>query len=311
MSSNEKRLYTIKEVSQKTGISTQLIRKWEERYGAVQPERYPNGYRGYSRNDIEKLLWLKSRVDSGVPIGLAIMDFDTANQEALSNAKSREIEELNSIDPEVAKSKLLESFLAMNLAQSQHYFDQLVQVHPIDFVLIHILQPMLVEIGLRWERGEVSEYQEHFASQFCRERIQSISALIPPAPGRPTLYTSCLPFERHEIGLIYFNYFALKQGFPIIYLGGSPSEKGLLDCIRHQKPVALLFSVATLEIYKKNETFLQLLDDVITKEKHQTKVFLGGRVIREDRLYPGTSHIFELAGDSHVTINKIRSYLFE
>lgn len=305
------RLFTIKEVSQKTGLSTQLIRKWEERYEAVKPERFPNGYRGYSRDHIDKLLWLKSRVDSGVPIGLAVVDYEQKKDVLANRSAEIQVEPLTSESPEVYQAQFLSYFLNMNAKACQTYFDQLIQIHSIDFVFIQIMQPVLIEIGLRWERGEISEYQEHFASHFVRDRVQSISALVPAAPERPTLYTACLPNERHEIGMLYFNYFAMKQGFPIIYLGTSPSEKGILDCIRNRKPAAIIFSVSSLEIYKSNLDFLQLLDRVIEKEKHLTKVFIGGRVIHEDRLYPGTEHIFELTGDSHATINKIRSYLFE
>jgi hypothetical protein len=39
-------------------------------------------------------------------------------------------------------------------------------------------------------------------------------------------------------------------------------------------------------------------------------VFLGGRVIKADRITPGTDHIVEVTGDIHATIQKIRDYLF-
>ena len=310
MATSSSRLLTIKEVAQRTGLTTQLIRKWEERYDAVQPERFGNGYRGYTRDDVDKLLWLKSRVDGGVPIGMAVVDY--ANMRVADVIPDHDVHAANTPSTQLdeAKDEFLDLFLSMDLPSCSQYFDALVQVHPIDTVMIHILQPVLAEIGVRWELGEVSEYQEHFASQFIREKILAFSAMLRPEDSRPTLFTACLPNERHEIGLLYFNYFALKQGFPIVYLGASPSEKGILDCIRHQKPKALLFSVASMELYRSNEPFLKMLDDVIKKEKHLTKVFLGGRVIKVDRICPGTEHIVELAGDSHATIQKIREYLF-
>jgi DNA-binding transcriptional MerR regulator len=309
MATSSSRLLTIKEVSQRTGLSTQLIRKWEERYDAVQPERFGNGYRGYTSADVDKLLWLRSRVDGGVPIGMAVVDY--ANMRGGGSDQSEKAETLlPSTELDAAKSEFLDLFLRMDAAACTAYFDALIHIHPIDTVMIHILQPVLVEIGVRWELGEASEYQEHFASQFIREKILAYSALLRPEPDLPTLFTACLPNERHEIGLLYFNYFALKQGYPIVYLGPSPSEKGILDCIRHQKPKALLFSVATIELYRANEGFLQMLDEVIKKEKHLTKVFLGGRVIKADRITPGTDHIVEVTGDIHATIQKIRDYLF-
>lgn len=305
------RLYTIKEVSLKTGLSTQLIRKWEERYEAVMPSRFPNGYRGYTRENVDKLLWLKSRVDSGVPIGLAIVDYNQNGiQESVQTiAISDEILDESNLNE--LQQQFLNAFIAMDIEKVQAFFERLLTLHSTDFVLIHVLQPVLVEIGTKWEHGVISEYQEHFASNFIREKINAIRSLIPPAPERPELVTACLPNERHDIGMLYFNYFAAKQGFPTIYLGPSPAETGIIDCLRHRKPSAFIFSVSSLEIYRSNETFLMELDRIITQEKHLTKVFLGGRVINEDKLYPGTEHIYELAGNSHDTIAKIRKYLFE
>lgn len=305
------RLYTIKEVSLKTGLSTQLIRKWEERYEAVVPSRFPNGYRGYTRENVDKLLWLKSRVDSGVPIGLAIVDFNQNGIQELDQKVDISDELLNVSDLKELHNQFLSAFITMDLEKVQFFFERLLTIHSTDFVFIHVLQPVLVEIGTKWEHGEISEYQEHFASNFIREKIHAIRALIPPAPERPEIVTACLPSERHDIGILYFNYFAAKQGFPTIYLGPSPAETGIIDCLRHKKPSAMIFSVSSLEIYRSNETFLKELDRIITAEKHLTKVFLGGRVINEDKLYPGTEHIYELTGNSHDTIAKIRKYLFE
>ena len=39
--------YTVKQVSQLTGISTDLLRAWERRYGVVSPRRTASRYRLY------------------------------------------------------------------------------------------------------------------------------------------------------------------------------------------------------------------------------------------------------------------------
>ena len=44
----ESKLY-IKDVAEMTGLSEQQIRKWENRYHIVKPERLANGYRVYSQ----------------------------------------------------------------------------------------------------------------------------------------------------------------------------------------------------------------------------------------------------------------------
>jgi hypothetical protein len=61
--------YRIAAVSRATGIPIATIRIWEHRYSAVQPMRSATNNRLYSRDDIERLAFLKSMVDEGHAIG--------------------------------------------------------------------------------------------------------------------------------------------------------------------------------------------------------------------------------------------------
>ncbi len=60
--------YTIGAVARLTGLSTQLIRVWEQRYAAVVAERSANGRRVYSTTDAEKLGLLKALTERGIAI---------------------------------------------------------------------------------------------------------------------------------------------------------------------------------------------------------------------------------------------------
>lgn len=65
-----------------TGLSEQLIRKWENRYHIVKPERLANGYRVYSQEDATTLLELKKLLKQNVSIKNAV-------QIILENKKQR------------------------------------------------------------------------------------------------------------------------------------------------------------------------------------------------------------------------------
>ncbi len=60
-----KNLYTIRYVSQRTGLTPHVIRAWEKRYDAVVPKRSPKNRRLYSEEDVQRLLLLKSMTDAG------------------------------------------------------------------------------------------------------------------------------------------------------------------------------------------------------------------------------------------------------
>ena len=65
--------YNITQVADMTGLSKQVIRKWEERYGIVQPKRLDNGYRIYSKNEVSTLLYVKSLIDKGQTVKQAAL----------------------------------------------------------------------------------------------------------------------------------------------------------------------------------------------------------------------------------------------
>jgi len=48
------------------GITPGTIRTWEERYGVVSPQRSPAGRRLYSHNEVERLRFVKAKVDEGI-----------------------------------------------------------------------------------------------------------------------------------------------------------------------------------------------------------------------------------------------------
>ena len=65
--------YYIQQVADITGISKQVIRKWEERYQLIQPKRLDNGYRIYSDIDINTLLTVKALTEQGHSIKQATL----------------------------------------------------------------------------------------------------------------------------------------------------------------------------------------------------------------------------------------------
>jgi DNA-binding transcriptional MerR regulator len=41
------------------------LRKWEQRYGVLRPERTTGHHRRYSERDLLRVMWLKDRLSEG------------------------------------------------------------------------------------------------------------------------------------------------------------------------------------------------------------------------------------------------------
>jgi MerR family transcriptional regulator, light-induced transcriptional regulator len=56
-------------VAERTGLSQDVLRVWERRYGAVTPARSRGGKRFYSDADVERLTMLRAATRAGRAIG--------------------------------------------------------------------------------------------------------------------------------------------------------------------------------------------------------------------------------------------------
>jgi len=56
-------IYSINAVSEMTGIPPTTLRYWEKTFALVVPSRTEGGHRLYSQDDVDRLRWLKARID--------------------------------------------------------------------------------------------------------------------------------------------------------------------------------------------------------------------------------------------------------
>ena len=59
-------VFNIGTAARRSGLSVTTIRTWEDRYGAVVPERDDSGRRLYSNHQIAQLTWLRRQVEGGL-----------------------------------------------------------------------------------------------------------------------------------------------------------------------------------------------------------------------------------------------------
>jgi DNA-binding transcriptional MerR regulator len=62
-------MFSIKAVSEATGLSVETLRAWERRYGVVVPARDDSGRRVYRADDVLRLRRLREATERGHPIG--------------------------------------------------------------------------------------------------------------------------------------------------------------------------------------------------------------------------------------------------
>jgi DNA-binding transcriptional MerR regulator len=194
----------IGELARRTSLSPEVLRAWERRYGLLRPERTQGGYRLYSEDDAERVLRMQELISNGIaPAEAARLALDDPAPAAAGG------------DPGAELRTALDSF---DDAGAHRAFDRLLARLSVEAVLGDAVLPLLHELGERWERGEASVAQEHFASHFLRGRLLGLARGWDRGVG-PRAVLACVPGEQHDLPLIVFGIALREHGWRVTFLG--------------------------------------------------------------------------------------------
>jgi DNA-binding transcriptional MerR regulator len=233
-------LLRIGELSRRAGVSPELLRAWERRYGLLRPTRSSGGLRLYSSEDLDRVRAMQRYLTEGLA---------AAQAATLALASPRAEAESPPLAPSVARLQLAGALEEFDEPAAQAVLDRLLSVATIEVVLTEVILPYLRELGERWERGEISVAQEHFASNVIRGRLLALARGWGRGGG-PIALLACLPGEQHDLGLIAFGLALRGQGWRIAYLGPDTPLDTLERAGEAVEPAFLVVSATSNERVK-------------------------------------------------------------
>ena len=209
-------MFTIKAVSQATGVSIETLRAWERRYRVVEPKRDPNGRRSYDPGDVIRLRKLREATERGH----AISKLARASDEDLSGLLADGAREAG--DGEAGRG-----FAAQMLAAAADYrpddCDQALSMAlalvPLSQVVDEVLVPALLAVGERWHSGEFTIAQERIVSNAVKRQVGLVLDTYNRIATGPVVVFATLTDERHELGILMCALLAAARGVRCQYLG--------------------------------------------------------------------------------------------
>lgn len=227
----------IGELTKRTGVSPELLRAWEQRYGLLQPTRTPGGFRLYSAADEARVQRMQRLVSGGLAAAQAA-------RLVLSGGEPEPRTDSGSAAPlEEAAGNLTASLDRLDEQAANSALDRLFSAYTVETVLQEVVLPYLHRLGERWEAGEVSVAQEHFASNLLRGRLLGLAQGWGQGQG-PLAILACVPGEHHELGLLVFGVALRRRGWRITYLGTDSPIGAVADTARSLTPaVVVLLSI--------------------------------------------------------------------
>jgi DNA-binding transcriptional MerR regulator len=268
-------LLRIGELSRRSGVSPELLRAWEHRYGLLHPTRSEGGFRLYSPQDERRVAVMRRHLDRGLSAA-----------EAARLALGEGLAPDSDVDSPSLVSATQELRAALDVfddSAAQAALDRLLSGFSIETVLRDVVLVYLRDLGDRWERGEASVAQEHFASHVLRGRLLGLARGWNRGAG-PRALLACMPAEQHDLGLIVFGLALRDRGWRITFLGPDTPLDTLTDTATTLRPDAIVLTAMTPDRFESGRDDLRDLARALP-------VWTGG---------PGATADFAAATDAHL-----------
>lgn len=237
-------------VARQTGLKPYLIRTWEERYGAVSPQRSASNRRLYSDADIQRLSLLKQAVDGGHAISTVAPLGDRDLRELLQQRGPHEPgspANLNSGplagDAAQRVESALEHVLGLDPRGLESVLNDAAVEMPRQAFLEHLVFPLFTRVGDLWQAGRMKIINEHMASVIVRAMLWDMLRGVDVAETAPRIVVATPVGHWHEFGALASALVASESGWKACYFGPNLPSEEIAYAVRKLEARALCLSL--------------------------------------------------------------------
>lgn len=194
----------IRAVERETGLSKDVLRAWERRYGFPQPVRGQTGERSYPAEQVAKLRLMRRLVDGGRRpgqiVGLAHDELERLVQDTVPAAPAT-----SSGGTAVPGEERCMALLKRHdtVALGHLLADACVRVG-LERFITDLVAPLTTCVGDAWMRGQLAIFEEHLFSETLQVVLRGATSRLPEptADARPRVLLTTFVDEPHGLGLL-------------------------------------------------------------------------------------------------------------
>ena len=233
-------LLEISGVERETGLSKDVLRMWERRYGFPKPIRDVHGERRYAAPEVAKLRAVKRLMDAGMRPG-KIVHCSLEELNLLGDLRQRNADAPTVPEIVTAAVGLLRRHDAFGLRNT--LADLLMRQGLHRFVL-ETIPPINRAVGEAWMRGDLQIFEEHLYTEQLQATLRTALNAFARHAGRPRVLLTTFPGEQHSLGLLMVEALLVPEGAQCISLGvATPQDDVRRAALAHAADiVALSFS---------------------------------------------------------------------
>jgi DNA-binding transcriptional MerR regulator/methylmalonyl-CoA mutase cobalamin-binding subunit len=258
-------------VARRTGVGEHTLRAWERRFGFPQPVRLPSGHRRYTADQVRQLLLIAEALRCGYRAGDVVRSpverveellrqsgrVDAESGELVPDWVQRTLEAGRRFDRRALTWELQHAAATLGLAR----------------FLQERLEPIMVEVGSAWARGDLEIRHEHFISEVVEDTLRGLrSSLGAAGAGRPVVLAG-LPGELHRMGLQIAALVIAAAGRRATLLGGNTPPQEVVETAVALDAAAVGLSVSR---YADPADAVAAVADIRRRLPARTRLWLGG-----------------------------------
>ncbi len=277
---------SIAAVERAPGLSKDMLRVWERRYGFPVPRRDRRGERVYPPEQVEKLRVISRLLARGmrpgevmrIPLPTLIERFqasepvpEAASSEAPGGALAANMREamelLKACDEAGLRAHLSRALLRLGLQR----------------FVIELAAPLNELVGEAWSRGEIAIAQEHIYTEQMQHLLRAGTGAIVPGDRAPSVMLTTLPGEEHQLGLLMAQVCLIAEGARCISLGVQTPAWDIAESARRHgiDVVGLSFSEAL-----RLKVAHDMLEDLRERLPAEVDLWAGGKLWTRARRPP-------------------------
>ncbi|MBL8491013.1 MAG: MerR family transcriptional regulator, partial [Rhodocyclaceae bacterium] len=247
------------------GISKDVLRKWETRYGFPNPIRDGRGERCYPVDQVERLRIVKRLIDGGRRPG-AVIGLDLADLRVLAEGDRSCIDAFHESIFEMLRRQDFVALRCELIAARER--------QGLESFIVDTVAPLTEAVGEAWTLGLLAVYEEHLYSEVIQGLLrESIAGEFRP-DGSPRFVVATPPGESHGLGILMLQALLARRGAHCLSLGTEAPMHEVAAAAEAQKAdvVGLSFSLAF-----PTRRIANLLLDLRRRVPSGIEIWAGGR----------------------------------
>lgn len=227
---NVKKLFSIRDMENLSGIKAHTIRIWEKRYNLFTPERTNTNIRTYNLKNLQKLLNITLLYHNGYKISKIAKLPESEIPVIVRGIVAKNSEKSHAINAFKLSMINFDQTLFFNT------YNSLLSERSFREIFNEVFMPLLNELGLLWQTDTISPSHEHFITNLIKQKIyintEKLQIIEPTRKDK--VFVLFLPEnEIHELGLLFLNYEIVLKGYKSVYLGQTMPIESLIDLLKY------------------------------------------------------------------------------